>query len=226
MRNQFDRFVRAMIGAKFRGRFPGLYSTLDNPVEVPIQLAAYQLAVGKYIQPGDSILDVGFGLGYGLRLMSEKAGRLTGIEVDREAVACSKELLESTPEILELRHYDGKTIPYANRYFDVVTCIDVIEHVADYLKLITEMIRVSKRLVLLSTPNRRPEHTAPDGKPKNYWHLREWSFEELDDILRKVPDVYVDWNCLDGPWDGPFIVGSTVSEDTLGLAPALIRFAT
>ena len=63
------------------------------------------------------------------------------------------------------------------------------------MKLIEEMARVSSRVILLSTPIRRPEFTKPDGGPKNRWHLREWSYEEfVESILQKISNVQVDWN--------------------------------
>ena len=217
--------VRRLIAGVFRGRFPGLYSTVDDPMEVPVQVAAYQLAVRKYIQSEDRVLDIGFGLGYGMKIMAERAEQLTGIEIDRRAVSRGKKLVKEVPQIIAVKHYDGRTIPYDDNSFDVVTCVDVLEHVPDYVALLQEMVRVSSRVVFVSTPNRRPEYTRPNGRPKNRWHLREWSFQELDAILQGIPDVRVDWNFLDGPWKGPFERGSAVSEDTMALAPALMLAA-
>jgi hypothetical protein len=61
----------------------------------------------------------------------------------------------------------------------------------------------------------------PDGKPKNPWHIREWSFEELDQILRQLDKTY-EWNFLNGPWEGPFTVSQSITETTLALTPAII----
>lgn len=221
-----DKLVRRSIATVFRGRFPGLYSTLDDSIEVPAQVAAYQLAVHKYIQPEDKVLDVGFGLGYGLKIVTEKARKLWGIEVDKKAVSRAQRMVHDTLGICELKHYDGRTIPYDTSFFDVVICIDVIEHVPEYKSLIEEMVRVSKRVVLLSTPNRRPEYTRHDGKPKNRWHLREWSYEELNAILQKIPNIYVDWNFLNGPWDGPFECTAVATDNTLAFMPALVLFSS
>ena len=211
-----------VIAKMFPGHFPGLYSTLDHPMEVPVQLAVYQLAVRKYIQPEDRVLDVGFGFGYGMVEMAEKAEQLVGVEIDRRAVSRGKKLVEEVPQIIAVKHYDGRTIPFDDSSFDVVTCVDVLEHVPDYAGLLQEMVRISSRVVLVSTPNRRPEYTRPDGRPKNRWHLREWSFQELDTILQGIPNVHLDWNFLDGPWKGPFECGTAISEDTMALAPALM----
>jgi len=222
MPTKIDKWVRTFIATVLRGRFPRLYSALDDPIKVPVQVAAYQLATHKYIWPGDRILDVGFGLGYGMVRMAEKAAQLVGIEIDRRAVSRGKKLVKEVPLIIAVKHYDGQTIPYDDNSFDVVTCVDVLEHIPDYVGLLQEMVRVSSRVVFVSTPNRRPEYTRPDGRPKNRWHLREWSFQELDTILQGIPDVHVDWNFLDGPWKGPFKCNSAVSEDTMALAPALM----
>lgn len=219
----FEKKIRIFIAGMFPGLFPRLYSTLDTPaLKVPVQVAAYQLAVRKYIQPGDRVLDVGFGLCYGMAMMAEKAERLVGIEIDRRAVSRGKKLVKEVPQIIAVKHYDGRTIPYDDNSFDVATCVDVLEHVPDYVAFLQEMVRVSSRVVFVSTPNRRPEYTRPNGRPKNYWHLREWSFQELDAMLQRMPAVRVDWNFLDGPWEGPFERSSVVSQDTMALAPALM----
>lgn len=213
--------VRMFIAKTFPNRFPRLYSVLDHPIRVPVQMAAYELTTRKYLEPEDRVLDVGFGLGYGMATMAARARELFGIDIDRRAVSRGQELVEQVPQIVEVRYYDGRTIPYSDDSFDAVTCIDVLEHVQDYGQALEEMVRVARRIVFVSTPNRRPENTRADGRPKNRWHIREWSYEELDSVLRERLDVHVDWNCLNGPWDGPFACTSTVSEDTLSLAPAL-----
>ena len=220
---EIDMEMRRFIAGRFPGRFPRLYSTMDAPnLKVPVQVAAYQLATRKYIKPGDKTLDVGFGLGYGLRIMAEKAKELRGIEIDRRAVSRIQGLIREVPNICEVKLYDGYNIPYGANTFDVVICIDVIEHVSDYMGLIMEMVRVSKRIIFMSTPNRRLEYTRPDGLPKNRWHLREWSCEEFNYILQKISNIRVDWNFLNGPWDGPFECTAAVSQNTLALTPALI----
>ena len=201
---------------------PHEYSTLDSPMEVPVQVAAYELAVRQYVRPGDRVLDVGFGLGYGMVRMAEKAEQLIGIEIDRRAVCRGKRLVKEIRQIIAVKHYDGRTIPYDDNSFDVVACVDVLEHVPDYMGFLQEMVRVSRRVVFVSTPNRRPEYTRRDGRPKNLWHLREWSYEELDLVLCSIEGVCVVWNVIDGPWEGPFVYGSVISQNTMALAPALV----
>jgi len=97
----------------------------------------------------------------------------------------------------------------------------VIEHVEDYNRLIKEMLRVSRKGVFLSTPNRRPEYTNKDGSPKNYWHLREWSYEEFDEIIKKFGQV--EWNFINGSYEGPFSISDRINENTQALSPFIFK---
>jgi ubiquinone/menaquinone biosynthesis C-methylase UbiE len=99
--------------------------------------------------------------------------------------------------------------------------VDVIEHVEDYNRLITEMIRVTKKGIFLSTPNRRIDNTNSDGTPKNYWHLREWTFNQFNEIVTKFGQV--EWNFINGPNDGPYTISPDIQEDTQALSPFIFK---
>jgi ubiquinone/menaquinone biosynthesis C-methylase UbiE len=180
------------------------------------------LALNQYVDEGASVLDVGFGLGYGLNILAIKAKSVSGVDVDARAYQyCRDTIVNRNPRLVYLDVYDGYVLPFPDDAFDVVTCVDVIEHVEDYNRFIKELLRVTKRGVFFSTPNRRPEYTNPDGTPKNYWHLREWSFEEFDAILREHGQV--EWNVLNGPWEGPFQHSQEIQHDSLTLSPFLLK---
>jgi 2-polyprenyl-3-methyl-5-hydroxy-6-metoxy-1,4-benzoquinol methylase len=200
---------------------PADYSTTDGPMEVPCQKESYFYALNNYVKEGDRVLDVGMGVGYGMNLLSIKAKEVHAVDVDKKAVDyCTKANIGKNPKVKKLTLYDGYNLPYKDSYFDVVTNIDVIEHVEDYDRFMDELLRVAKRAVVIATPNRRPEYTNPDGTPTNYWHLREWSYKEFDKIA-KSHTKKVEWAFLDGPWEGPFKTTKKVSKDTLVLLPTL-----
>jgi SAM-dependent methyltransferase len=189
---------------------------------VPVQIEAYFLALNKYVDKSAIVLDIGFGLGYGLNILAIKAEEVNGVDVDNKAYDyCQKTIFGRNPKLIHLSTYDGYNLGFSDEHFDIVTCVDVIEHVEDYNKLIKEMLRVSKKGVFLSTPNRRPEYTNPDGTPKNYWHLREWNFSEFDEIVRTHGKV--DWNFINGPFDGPFSLSNILHENTLALSPFIYK---
>jgi 2-polyprenyl-3-methyl-5-hydroxy-6-metoxy-1,4-benzoquinol methylase len=201
---------------------PGEYTTTDGPIEVPLQKETYYLALNEYVEDGDRVLDVGCGIGYGLNLLSIKAREVVGVDVDAKAIEyCRTHVLKKNPKLAELHHYDGYHLPYEDGAFDVVICVDVVEHVERYEEFVAELLRVAKKRVIFGTPNRRPEFTNPDGTPKNYWHLREWSYEELDEILRRHVSQ-IDWHFINGAWEGPFTVSRTPTDFTQALVPAVV----
>jgi len=203
-----------------RSRYSKYYSVIDNKTEIPIQVAAYELIRDRYLLPDNTVLDVGFGLGYGMNLISKKASQVAGIEVDKKAINRFRRINDN-PKIIDVRYYDGYNIPYPKKSFDLVTCIDVIEHVKDYLLLLENMCVIARKYVAISTPNRRAEYTNADGSPQNPWHLREWDFLEFDKILRDCRYRY-EWHFLDGPWNGPFEINNTASYDTMALVPVIV----
>ncbi len=197
-------------------------ATLGRGSVVPCQIEAYFLALKEYVEESASVLDVGFGLGYGLNILAIKASEVSGVDIDKKALEhCYDTVVGRNPRLNYLELSDGYNLQFEDGRFDVVTCVDVLEHVEDCNRLITEMLRVSKKGVFISTPNRRPEYTNFDGTPKNPWHLREWRFEELDGILKNHGTV--DWNFQNGPFEGPFTTTKELTENTLTLSPFVYK---
>jgi ubiquinone/menaquinone biosynthesis C-methylase UbiE len=222
------RIINAIINTcysrlKFLRPDPKKYSTIVGIGSVvPVQIEAYFLALNKYIDENANTLDVGFGLGYGLNILSIKSSEVNGVDVDVKVLNyCTSTLVGKNPRLNILKIFDGYNLPFSNDTFDVVTCVDVIEHVEDYNRLIKEMLRVSRKGVFLSTPNRRPENTNKDGSPKNYWHLREWSFEEFDQIIRKFGRI--EWNFINEPNKGKFTISTEINNDTFALSPFIFK---
>ena len=211
------KIIRKIIAGLWPNRFPRLYSAVDTKMQkVPVQEAAYRFLTDTQIQEGDAVLDIGFGLGYGMEIMAEKCGDLVGIDVDKQAVLLKDGLIANEPKIIDIKHYDGLNIPYDDNSFDIVTCVDVIEHVPDYMCLLKDMLRVSRQVVFVSTPNRRQEYTKKDGSPKNRWHLREWSVEEFNKIIAQQATEF-DMYYLDGPFKGPFYIKEKPGKETMAL---------
>lgn len=202
---------------------PKEYSTIiGKGTIIPCQIEAYFLALNKYAKENGKVLDVGFGLGYGLNILAIKSKKVSGVDVDKKVYEyCQETVTGRNPRLDYLGIYDGYRLNFKSNTFDIVTCVDVIEHVEDYDKLIKEMLRVSKKGVFISTPNRRPEFTNPDGTPKNYWHLREWSHKEFNDIIKKFGKI--DWNFLNGPFEGPFKISKRLQDDSITLSPFIYK---
>jgi SAM-dependent methyltransferase len=87
--------------------------------------------------PGARLLDAGCGSG---RMLDELArfGRVTGVDLSSEAVAASRarghEVVRAAIEAM----------PFADGAFDLVTCLDVVEHTPDDRATLAELRRVTR----------------------------------------------------------------------------------
>jgi ubiquinone/menaquinone biosynthesis C-methylase UbiE len=68
---------------------------------------------------------------------------------------------EGGMEQVVARQANVLALPFADRTFDVVTMLEVLEHVPDTARVLAEVCRVAKRFLLLSVPSKEddnPEH--------------------------------------------------------------------
>ena len=84
------------------------------------------------------VLDVGTGTGTMLTHLA-RFGEAEGVDVEEEAVRLSHRRGATA-----VRHYDGERLPYDECIFDLVTALDVIEHVDDDEAILREMRRVTR----------------------------------------------------------------------------------
>jgi SAM-dependent methyltransferase len=127
----------------------------------PTQLGWYAFA--SLFVRDKTVLDVGCGLAQGLEILHRSASFVKGQDLDPRLAA---------PNVIirPLREF-------ADRSFDVVTCIDVIEHVREPLEFLTNLRRIACSVIFLTTPN----WTA--GRCMWPYHLREYTPRELVDLL-------------------------------------------
>ena len=94
------------------------------------------------------ILDVGCGTGTMLRQLS-RFGQAQGIDADAEAIAFCHDR-----GITQVRRVGGLPLPFAADAFDVITALDVIEHIEDDRAMLRELYRIIRPggLFLFSVP--------------------------------------------------------------------------
>ncbi|HZW84558.1 MAG TPA: class I SAM-dependent methyltransferase [Nitrososphaerales archaeon] len=94
-----------------------------------------------------SLLDVGTGDGYTIRLVKPQ-GPVTGIDTDPEMAD-----LAATRSV-DFRVGSAYKIPFPDGTFDLVTCVEVIEHLERPLEALAELKRVTKKggSVVMTTP--------------------------------------------------------------------------
>lgn len=114
----------------------------------------------------DSLLDVGCGEGRWLSYLQRRrpGPRLTGIELSATRV---EEIQRSAPGF-RVEVGGLPDLPYDDDAFDVVTCLEVVEHIPDWKTAVTELLRVARRRVIITVPYRERirQHSSWMGCPR------------------------------------------------------------
>lgn len=162
----------------------------NEPWELADHLSRY-IFVQNFLNRGERILEVGCGVGYGLRKLSNAVPTTSiGIDVSREAVLFAKKS-GSFQNCLEFAVMDGSNLGFRDNTFDAVFSLEVVEHVMDYQKFIQESSRVLKLggTYVISTPNRNYSRRFIQCP----FHTREFTRDELLlilNILFKEVQIY------------------------------------
>ena len=95
-----------------------------------------------------AILDAGCGTGINLSYLRE-FGQVTGVDVSPEAIRFCRERGADSVHLGDLYR-----LPYRNDLFDLVTALDVLEHLDEEAGAVREMVRVTKPggLLLFTVP--------------------------------------------------------------------------
>lgn len=148
----------------------------------------------RLLQPDDRLLEVGCGAGISsLRLRQMLQGQHFEVsDVDDNAVRQFEKIGFPIPfrqeSVLELQR--------ASREFDCVFLLEVLEHVQDYRRALSELFRVSNKYVVISTPN-EPLWRILNmlrGKYFRDWgntpgHINHWSSSALVKLIGEYGEV-------------------------------------
>ncbi|MFN4113338.1 MAG: bifunctional 2-polyprenyl-6-hydroxyphenol methylase/3-demethylubiquinol 3-O-methyltransferase UbiG [Sphingomonadaceae bacterium] len=167
----------------------------------PVRLAFLRDAIDRHwaLSPasgkplaGKSALDVGCGAGLLCEPLARLGAEVTGVDAAPENVAAAAAHAESSG--LDVRYMAGEVGALDIGQFDLVTALEVIEHVADKRAFIAALAArlAPGGLLVLSTPNRTAKSRLllVDGAetlgliPRGTHHWEDFiAPEELDDLL-------------------------------------------
>lgn len=109
---------------------------------------------------GKRVLDVGCGGGLLSEAMAAHGARVTGIDMSTEALQVARLHLLESGQAVEYRHMSAEALADENPGgFDVVTCMELLEHVPDPSSLVHACAALTKTggTVVFSTINRNPK---------------------------------------------------------------------
>jgi methionine biosynthesis protein MetW len=164
---------------------------MDIQIPKPGERVAF---ASEFIPRADRLLDVGCGSGIIGHFIRTRIKEIYGIDRFPKELKAARGMGLKTKKI----NLDIEKFPFQEDYFDVITCLDVIEHVKDprfLLKNINNVLR-KKGLLIVSTPNIRfTDHlvklvfngqfpkTSIDTSEYDGGHIHFFTFRDLEELL-------------------------------------------
>ena len=128
---------------------------LSHTGDVALRRRARWLIENLSLKNKDKVLDLGCGDGYYLFLLSNLGinVNLIGLDNYKPALASAKKNLKSKK--IRLIFSNASRLPFKTNYFDKVVASEVLEHVSNDLKVVSEVRRVLKPggIFVLSVPH-------------------------------------------------------------------------
>jgi len=148
----------------------------------------------RRLRPGGVLVDVGAGDGRLAELAQPHFQRIVCLDFSEGGLAACR----AKGFVARAADLNGR-LPLADNDADAVTCVDVIEHILDPRRLLTEMARILKPggELIVTTPNLRfiahvagllfagrAPHTSLETEGYDGGHLHYFTFAELAGLFR------------------------------------------
>lgn len=137
---------------------------------------------------GLRVLDVGCGGGYTCEFLAERGAIVSGIDQSQACIQSAIEHAKQQGYSIDYCSGYAEELPYLTSTFDVVVCVDVLEHVADVEQAIAQIQRVLKSggIFLFDTINRT-------------WKSKVVMIWLLENLLGQIPSGVHDWRKFVSP---------------------------
>ena len=147
---------------------------------------AYDYLISNFSCTRSNVADVGCGNGYGTNILSYKADKIKGFDVDCNSLEQAKE--KNLAENTEFIQFDfNNNISSYQKEFNFITAFEFLEHTEKpqiALKNLNKMLR-DNGIMILSIPNGKFEKVDDNGNPKNQYHKVIFSYEEIKALINQ-----------------------------------------
>jgi ubiquinone/menaquinone biosynthesis C-methylase UbiE len=109
----------------------------------------------------NSLLDVGSATGRGLRDLASEISEVMVCGVEPVAALVQQGVESGTAKTISLLQASGDALPFSNASFDAVTEFSILHHVPDPSRVVKEMLRVARKVVIIVDSNRFGQGSWP-----------------------------------------------------------------
>ncbi|MGJ8642783.1 MAG: methyltransferase domain-containing protein [Luteolibacter sp.] len=170
-------------------------ATCDDLFQVHLHNQRYDFTLNQ-IQREDKLLEVGTGLGVFSESLANKVNSYQGIEYDKETCETAKLRVPNPEWITE---GDAQSLQAESNSFDVVVCLEVLEHLPDYRKALDEIARVlrpggkliaSIPYVRIGAPSKiNPHHLYEPGEQEFKDEMKS-RFSKVDIFYQRFSETF------------------------------------
>jgi ubiquinone/menaquinone biosynthesis C-methylase UbiE len=100
-----------------------------------------------------AILDVGTGTGRAALLLAQRGGIVTGVDASEQMLAIARQRATDSGIAATFIQRDAHDLQFGDREFDTAVCLRVLMHTPRWQQCVSELCRVSRRLVVLDYPS-------------------------------------------------------------------------
>ena len=152
-------------------------------------------------------IDLGCGTGFGCAILAEQMGEVVGVDFAVEGLAVAAERHGSVSiTFVDADLTAASLFDHAGaRQFDVVTSMETIEHLEDYVGFVANAARLTRPdgVFVVATPNRRMTYERyPQRRHMDPSHVQEFTRLALEHVLAErfaAVEVWYQW--IPGYWE-------------------------
>jgi ubiquinone/menaquinone biosynthesis C-methylase UbiE len=144
-------------------------------------LERYKFAA-SHLKPGQRILDIACGAGYGTALLLKHGCVVVGADYDEQAISDAQVKYKQGNFV----RANALDIPFEDSSFDALVSFETIEHFHDGNRFLSEVYRVLKPCgtFICSTPNLQytshPPYHIKEYRPEEFYRLAERWFSQVE----------------------------------------------
>jgi len=175
-----------------------------QPPEVPVGLidakqsgwyngATHELLTGFPIHPEDTVIDVGCGDGMACGFVAGCGAAVIGVDVDPSKVKTVEKLFRRSRARASLAVVsNANPLPIRDAVATKVISMEVLEHVDDPSRFLSELVRVGKpgAQYLITVPDAAAETVQRGLAPPSHWkkpnHIHVFQRDELDRLVHRA----------------------------------------